>query len=91
MSEPAVPVPGTEPAPLSDDMTADRAIQVVAKRILWLASRDYPEWEQYPEIGEDDWFAVLDHIDQANPPLDGDDDEFSRAYALLTERAEATR
>lgn len=72
-------------------MTPDRAIEVVAKRILWLASRNHPEWEQYPEIGQGDWFAILNHIDNAVPQMDGDSDEFSRAYALLTERAESTR
>lgn len=74
----------------TDDMTPERAIEVVAQRILWLAARNWPEWEQYPEIGERDWYAVLDHIDRAVPALDNSD-EFTRAYALLTKRAEATR
>jgi hypothetical protein len=84
-ASPGVPAT-TEPGPV-DDMTPDRAIEITAHRILWLAARNWPQWEDYPEIGESDWFAVLDCIDRATPPLDGPDDQFQRAYALLEARA----
>jgi hypothetical protein len=69
-------------------MTPDRAIEVVAQQIARSAIRNWPEWGQYPEIGENEWFAVLDHLDRFVPIPD--DDEFQRAYALLEKRAEST-
>ncbi len=86
MTSSGAPATGAQTA-TGDDMTLDRAIEIQAQRILWLAARNWPQWEDSPDIGEGDWFAILDRIDRLAPPPDCGDDELRRSYALLTERA----
>ena len=65
------------------------AIWTVACRVLREASQKI-EWADYPEIGEDDWYAVQDAVDQiveggvmaVNPA------DYETAYALLESRAD---
>jgi hypothetical protein len=61
------------------------ALHTVAANILANAAREYPQWEDFPEIGESDWFAVCDILNAKAPevpPL-----RFRAAYALLEARA----
>jgi hypothetical protein len=73
-------------------MTSNREIQsaiaivaemAVARLILEADS----QWENYPEIGEDDWREVEHQmlLRSASAPSDAD---FNRAYEFLTARAD---
>jgi hypothetical protein len=69
------------------DNRLSEAIDIVARGALTKQARE-AEWEDYPEIGENDWRAVCDRMDElANGPTG---DEFEAAYQFLTERAEAS-
>jgi len=68
-------------------LEADRAIKTVAQRAIHMAAADggtCPMWEDYPEIGENDWFAVLEEVDKIAAAPDG----YEAAYAFLTARAD---
>jgi hypothetical protein len=73
-----------------DEMFAGkRAIRTVAHYAIYMATRGESDgcavaWENYPEIGENDWQDVLDVIDALAKNPSG----FDAAYALLTARAE---
>jgi len=64
------------------------AINVIARQVLWAAADDEPLgwWENYPEIGEDDWSAVMNEISDLTPPPAPDVVE--AAYELLKMRAD---
>ena len=69
-------------------LIADRAITTVAEQAIHEATRDggrVPEWEDYPEIGENDWQAVLDRVDRMT--WAPDQAKYDAAYALLAARA----
>jgi len=64
-----------------------RAIRIVAQHAIHMAAADggtCPMWEDYPEIGENDWYAVLEEVDKIAAAPDG----YEAAYALLEARAE---
>lgn len=63
------------------------ALHTVAAQILANAARNSPEWEDYPDIGEHDWFAILDILNAKAPDVPAP--SFQAAYALLSARAEA--
>jgi hypothetical protein len=70
-------------------VTPEEAIEIVAQQVIFSASADdgMVMWENYPEIGEDDWYAVLAQIALlAVPPRR---DHYRDAYALLESRAES--
>ena len=52
---------------MADDRPAE-ALALVARRIMFNALRlDYavaPEWDNYPEIGQKDWYAIEAIIDR---------------------------
>lgn len=67
----------------------DRAITTVAEHAIHQATRDggrCPEWEDYPDIGENDWHAVLQKIDRMTEAPERD--KYEAAYALLALRAD---
>jgi hypothetical protein len=61
-----------------------RAIAIIAAHAIHYAT--FPEWEDYPEIGEGDWLKVLAEIDTLTlkPALA----DFNLAYDVLKARAE---
>jgi hypothetical protein len=62
------------------------AIRIVANRVVSLAlSGVSPEWQNYPDIGEDDWKAVMAMADRIAVH---DARDYYTAYRLLTQRAE---
>lgn len=66
-----------------------RAIEIVAQQIISAACDDSAigvEWENYPEIGEDDWHAILVQIELVTTPPASTD--YHAAYELLESRAE---
>ena len=65
----------------------DAAIDVVAHDALGKRQRDLL-WEDYPEIGERDWAAVVERVDQISEGLTPDPHELQQAMALLASRAE---
>ena len=73
----------------SEILKADRAITTVAEHVIHAATMDGggpPEWENYPEIGENDWDLILARVDRMSEPPDPG--KFDAAYALLTGRAD---
>ena len=64
-------------------------INVIARHAIHSATSDggqSPGWEDYPEIGENDWYEVLAEIDRLCPAPSPD--AFKAAYALLSARAD---
>jgi len=66
--------------------TARWAIQAVARQAIHMACVDgggYPEWENFPEIGENDWLDILEEIEMETPaqPM------YFTAYDFLEARA----
>jgi hypothetical protein len=70
------------------EMSPARAIEIVARQVIHNATSDWGrcDWEDYPEIGEDDWFKILKEIADLAPHVARD--EFAAAYDLLKARAE---
>lgn len=63
------------------------AIEIVAKRILGQYADDvHDEWENYPEIGADDWEAVVSRVQHMVGSYDHR--TYLAAYDLLAARAE---
>jgi hypothetical protein len=61
-------------------------IETVARRILAGLARDAVEWDDYPDIGQHDWFRVIERLDGICPEVD--DAEYSAAYERLAAREE---
>lgn len=67
-------------------MTRNKAIAIVAKRLL----RDSLDvgvvaWEDYPGIGENDWYKVEDEADEI---VGHTAEEYEAAYDFLADRSE---
>lgn len=64
------------------------AVETVARELLHRLVQDTAalQWEAFPEIGENDWLAVLEHAAVLAPPVPRGD--YLAAYALLADRAE---
>lgn len=75
---------------MASDQTSE-ALEVVAKWVAAGALRGMiePEWENYPEIGEHDWDAIQCWLESHAASIDPERMEYSRAYTVLTKRAEA--
>jgi hypothetical protein len=75
-----------------EPMRVDDALDIIAKRcIANLIEHDKggngsTQWEDWPEIGEDDWFRVLQRMDELVPD-DPSRDKVKQAYATLAARA----
>lgn len=68
-------------------MTTAEAIDIIALHALANRTESIEDsWENYPEIGEGDWEAVVARADELRTYPS--DDEYQEAYALLTARAE---
>lgn len=70
-------------------MTVDEAITIVARAAIAaiVASASVEDsWESFPEIGEDDWEAVVQRAEELTVPTAA---EYEEAYALLSARAES--
>ena len=70
--------------------TPARAIKAVARELVALAVERYARdgWEDFPEIGENDWDRVVEKAQKLAPwprPTD-----FIEAYGVLEARAEHT-
>jgi len=67
----------------------DRAITTVAEHAIHAATRDGgvpPAWEDYPDIAELDWLAVLQKVDRMTEAPDHD--KYEAAYGFLALRAD---
>lgn len=66
-----------------NEMTLNQAVDLVARKALHDGE---PEWESYPDIGENDWERVMARVEalKAETPWE----QFSAAYDFLTARAE---
>lgn len=68
-------------------MTPEDAIEIIARRAIYCACGESGmgvEWGDYPEIGENDWHAILTKIEE----LTAAPGDFTAAYALLEARAD---
>ncbi len=63
-------------------MNTEQAIQIVAKQLAANAVRDI-EWEEMPDIGEQDFMWLMEVLVEMNP----DQSEFNEAIGLLEKRA----
>lgn len=64
-------------------MTPDEAVEVIARHILAQAAAE-ADWEDYPEIGQHDWDAIVRKVDQLAPiPA-----RFGEALRILANRAD---
>jgi hypothetical protein len=68
-------------------VTVDDAVDVIARHILARAAVAAEcDWDEYPEVGETDWNAVLDRVVFLAPYPD--EAELTEATAVLEARAE---
>ena len=66
----------------------DRAITTVAEYVIHAATRDGgvpPAWEDYPDIAQLDWLAVLQKVDRMTEAPNHD--KYEAAYGFLALRA----
>ena len=76
---------------MSADATTD-AIDVIARAVIeqMLDPMDLGDlWDDYPEIGEDDWRAVVSRVRDRVEADKPDVETYKAAYAHLQGRAEA--
>ena len=73
---------------LAKQMTPRRAIRIIAREAIARGAEKIRNggWEDFPEIGERDWEAICDKMQEIAPWPDHD--EFGEAYHLLETRAE---
>lgn len=76
---------------MSDEVK--QAIDVIARLAISAAaepsfSREI-EWENYPEIGEYDWDAVVARVNEIRRSLNPPEEACAAAYALLTARSDS--
>lgn len=75
---------------MADNRLAE-AIDVIAKQAIKAATDDSPgytvSWENYPEIGENDWARVVERVDEITALIAPDQPEFEAAYDYLMDRA----
>lgn len=74
---------------MADNRLAE-AIDVIAKQAIKSASANFQpvEWENYPEIGEQDWVRVVERVGEIAALIAPDQSEFEAAYDYLKERAD---
>lgn len=64
-------------------------IQTVARKVLVAQLEDVANlWEDYPDLGEWDWEAVVEEVKRIADDLAPDEGNYERAYAQLAARAE---
>lgn len=73
-------------------MNEDQALRIVAARALWQLletdrSYSHTDWGDYPDIGEYDWYRVLELMDELTPD-NPTSENFDAAYTVLAARAE---
>lgn len=78
---------------MSGDMSVRRAITVVASHLLADAldaaiSFENIGWEDYPEVGENDFGKVVVRAGKIADRLRPSEDDYEEAYAVLADRAE---
>jgi hypothetical protein len=71
-------------------MTLEQAIEIIARQVIAAAcTEDFAtevDWGNYPEIGENDWRAVVERVEALTiPPAPSD---WHAAYALLEARVD---
>lgn len=74
--------------PEVDDI--EHAVRTVARRVLANATGEaaiLPEWEHYPEIGLNDWEAVLAEVHRLAERADVQGEHYEAAYRHLAGRA----
>lgn len=65
-------------------MTIDEAKRIVARQVIFDAAR-LVDWEEYPDIGEEDWSDVVQFVSEfSDAPMV---DDYTEAYVLLSARA----
>lgn len=67
-------------------MTLDEAVAIIAQDILAHAAEGTQGWENYPDIGEDDWERVMIKVDQLATPWP-DRVAFLEAHEFMENRA----
>lgn len=68
-------------------MTVTEAIAIVAQHVLAnTASANDDQWENYAEVGEEDWEAIMQHVTELT--VYPDTEQFNAAMALLGSRAD---
>jgi hypothetical protein len=78
-------VSGSSPSQEGDGSgSLDRAIEVVARTVIAEAVREV-DWDYYPDLGEHDWYAVIQRARELSPAPDYQ--QADAAFAFLTERA----
>jgi hypothetical protein len=82
--------PQINAAPTGRHSTTDPsiAIDIVAHRVLANDGAE-PSWEDYPEIGENDWFAIQYRVTELAVQAAPNTRDYKAAYDLLAERAAA--
>ena len=72
------------------EMTPEDAIDIVAQHAIAAMVEDGDEdlWEDYPEVGEADWLAICDKMNELAPYPNPE--RYEAAYSLLEARAEHT-
>lgn len=78
---------------MSKDTRVADAIDMVAHNIAGLlltsaAELESVEWEDYPEIGEYDFVAVMERVESIAKAMRPTTAQFSAAYDFLAERAD---
>jgi hypothetical protein len=72
------------------DADPTQAIRIVARRVVALAATGgiAADWENYPDIGVEDWDAVMVEARWVVRRADVEDADFVNAYRELARRAE---
>ena len=66
------------------------AVSVIARRaVAHVIINSEWEWEDFPEIGQDDWTQVEQEIERIGRELEVPQAQFQSAYEWLSTRAEA--
>lgn len=75
---------------MSYDEKTDKALDVVSVRYacrLLRNAADEDDWEDYPDLGQDDFYEVVERVIKLGAADPSTDAEYEAAYAHLASRA----
>jgi hypothetical protein len=73
---------------MATNLTTELAIRDVARHALAAAVRRHPpEWQDYPDIGEQDWAEVVREVERRLAQLEPPAEKYGCAYRHLADRA----
>jgi hypothetical protein len=76
-------------------MSTEEARELIARHLVSAAVHNamlhsLVTWEDFPDIGEHDWLALIARVNELVAPMAANEETFTAAYTALANRAEVS-